>query len=386
MTSNAPVSVLLKEVEERLAAVAERPFGDLTDGEVLEVAVAAQRLSSMVDGLCARSAAAVDASRAWVPDGAASASAWLAWRCKVAKARTSSHLKLGRHLRTMPATQAALAAGEISLDHARLLASAQAAAPEVFADGGEDELLDAARGLAFSQFQKVIRYWRYRACGDDEERRARQRWLDRSAHCSTTLEGKVAVRADLDPVGGATFARELARLEHQLYDEDVAEARHRLGVRDVPYAELVRTAAQRRADALVLMATRSAAKPPGAVEGVILLHALVGAETLERLCELTDGQVLTPGELLPHLTRAHLQRAVFDPTGTKVLDLGPRRRLFTGATRLAVELRDRGCTHPTCDVPLERCEVDHVQPYAADGPTIQGNGRCRCPYHHRRAP
>jgi hypothetical protein len=286
----------------------------------------------------------------------------------------------------MPGTDAALARGDLTLDHARLMASAEAVNPTLFADGGERELLHAATTLLFSQFEKVVRYWKYRAAGDDVEQRARRRWLDRSAHCSSTFEGNVAVSAQLDPANGAIFANELERLERQLYEQDLAEARERLGTHDVPYAELGRTAPQRRADALVLMARRSAAKAPGSVEGRVLAHVLLGAESLARMCELSNGQVLTPGELLPLLTEADVQRAVFDPKGSQVLDLGPRRRLFTGATRTAVQLRDRGCTHPTCDVPLERCEVDHIHPYAAGGPTIQGNGRCKCPYHHRRAP
>jgi hypothetical protein len=132
------------------------------------------------------------------------------------------------------------------------------------------------------------------------------------------------------------------------------------------------------------MAERSAAKPPGSVEPRYLLHVLSGTKAVERMCQLSTGQVLTPGEVLPLLTQADVERAVFS-SPSKVIDIGARRRLFTGATRTAVQLRDLTCTHPSCDVPFERCEVDHVIPWAEGGPTTQDNGRCRCPYHHRRA-
>jgi hypothetical protein len=384
MDAGTPISVLLKEAKERLAAVSARSLADLADGELVEVTATAVELASMVDAVCARSVAAVDAAKAWVPDGASCASAWVAWRCRVPKGRARSLVQIGRRLRDLPGTDAAVARGDITLDHARLLGSAQQVNPALFAEC-ELELLDAARALLFSQFEKVIRYWRYAAAPDDEEARARQRWLDRRAHCSTTFEGNVVLGAQLDPAGGAIFQRELDRLARDLYDQDLAQARERLGVHDVPLHELGRTPAQRRADALVLMATRSAAKPPGAVEGRTLAHVLIGADTLARMCELSTGQVLTPGEALPLLTNAEVQRAVFDPKGTKVLDLGPRRRLFTGPTRTAIQLRDQGCTHPTCAAPIDRCEIDHIHPYANGGPTTQDNGRCRCPYHHRRS-
>jgi 5-methylcytosine-specific restriction endonuclease McrA len=58
-------------------------------------------------------------------------------------------------------------------------------------------------------------------------------------------------------------------------------------------------------------------------------------------------------------------------------------RFYTGATRRAVELRDRRCTHPYCHRPLDDCEVDHIVTYAEGGPTTQENGRLLCSFHNR---
>ena len=72
-----------------------------------------------------------------------------------------------------------------------------------------------------------------------------------------------------------------------------------------------------------------------------------------------------------------------------MLEVVERRRFFTGATRRAVEVRDRTCFHPSCDEPAERCQVDHVVPYEAGGPTTTENGRPACGFHNRwrqRAP
>ena len=120
---------------------------------------------------------------------------------------------------------------------------------------------------------------------------------------------------------------------------------------------------------------RGAARP--------LFTVLVGCQAFAQLCELADGTVVTPGQLVAHLGEADIERVVFDGP-SRVLDVGVRQRLFTGATRRAVEVRDRACWHPSCDVPAPRCDIDHIQPYETGGPTVQANGRCSCRFHHRQ--
>jgi hypothetical protein len=190
------------------------------------------------------------------------------------------------------------------------------------------------------------------------------------------------------PVGGSIFLQELERLERIEFDADWKDARERLGVAATS-SDLRRTPAQRRHDALVEMAKRSAAMPEHARRARYLLTVHVGYETLHgRICELADGTVLTPGQVVPLLTNADVERAVFGPEG-RVIDLGRRERLFKGGARRAVEISDLECTHESCDVRYERCDVDHVQPWALGGPTDRANGRVRCPRHNpgrRRSP
>ena len=125
------------------------------------------------------------------------------------------------------------------------------------------------------------------------------------------------------------------------------------------------------------------AAAPGSRPPEPLLSVLVGYETFAgRICELADGTVVSPGSLLRYLDAAYIERVVFDGPD-RVKGVGPRRRLFDGATRRAVELRDRSCYHPYCDEPAEDCEIDHVKPWAEGGPTTEDNGRPACRYHHR---
>ncbi len=114
-----------------------------------------------------------------------------------------------------------------------------------------------------------------------------------------------------------------------------------------------------------------------------LFSVLIDYETLRgRVCELAGGTVIAPGSLLPWLDEAYLERVVFAP-GRRV-EVSATARLFSGATRRAIELRDRECTHPYCDVPASSCQVDHIVPYTAGGPTIEENGRLLCGFHNRQ--
>ncbi len=124
--------------------------------------------------------------------------------------------------------------------------------------------------------------------------------------------------------------------------------------------------------------------PAGARLPEPLFSVLVGYETFAgRICELGDGTVVAPGALVPWLDQAWVERVVFEGPD-RVKNVGTRRRIFTGATRRAVEVRDRECFHEFCDRPAEECEVDHVQPWAAGGLTVEANGRVACGYHNRR--
>ena len=181
------------------------------------------------------------------------------------------------------------------------------------------------------------------------------------------------------------MAGALGRIEDELFAADWAEARARLG--DGVCADaLGRTPAQRRADALVEMARRAMAVASGARLPEPLFSVLVGYETFAgRICELADGTVLAPGALVDWLGEGWVERMVFDGPD-RVQNIGVRRRIFTGATRRAVEVRDRECFSEFCDTAAEDCQIDHIEPWSAGGLTVDDNGRPACAYHNRRRP
>jgi len=66
---------------------------------------------------------------------------------------------------------------------------------------------------------------------------------------------------------------------------------------------------------------------------------------------------------------------------SEVLDLG-RRRYFNRPQRIALGLRDGGCTVDNCDRPAGWCHGHHDIPYALGGKTTLDNGRLLCSRHH----
>jgi hypothetical protein len=242
--------------------------------------------------------------------------------------------------------------------------------------------------LRFDQFARYVRVWRDLNEPDRAEEAAVSRYQRRRLHASSTFDDLGVVDAVFDPVSFAIWHGELTRLEKQMFDDDWAATRARLGHEPTIF-DLPRLPAQRRLDAQVEMARRSATMPPASKRPRVLVTVLVDYPTIQgRVLQLANGTVLTPGELLPLLTEADVERAVFDPQG-RVIDLGRRSRLFVGATRRAVELRDQECTEDACDQRADRCDVDHYPtPWAEGGETNQNNGRLRCPTHHpgRRRP
>jgi hypothetical protein len=317
----------------------------------------------------------------WADDGARTAGAWLSTECKLSGPEARRQVRRGRKLRHLPATSAAWSRGEITSAQVDVMVGLVREVTEEALARDEELLVGEACSLRPDQFVRVAAYWEQLADPDGVETEGQAQVDHREVYLVESLDQGWLGKMTLDSVSGAAVAGELDRLEHLLFEADWAEAKAGLG--HEPMADqLARTSSQRRADALVEMAARSKTAPADGRRPAPLFTVLVGYETLHgRILELAGGSVLTPGALLPWLDEAYLERAVFQPGGR--VEVGATTRLFTGATRRAIELRDRECTHPYCDQRLEDCEVDHIVPYAAGGPTTQENGRLLCGFHNR---
>jgi hypothetical protein len=345
-----------------------------------ESIVSLQRQLARLEAFTTRATGAFDAAGHWAPDGARSATAWLAVRCRIPKAEARRQVRRGRALHALPDVERAWMKGDVCGSHLDVMAALRCPETEAALARDEAMLVGQACRLRFDEFCRATAYWKQLADPWAADQEAERRRARRDVYLVNSFAGTWLGAMTLDPISGSIVSAELERLEHQLFEADWAKARDTLG-HDPGPAELPRTPGQRRADALVEMATRSKSAPEDARRPAPLFTVLVGWETLHgRICELEDGTVVAPGELLSWLDRADLERAVFAP-GRRV-EISPRTRLFTGATRRAIEVRDRRCTHPFCDVVAPFCHADHIQPWALGGPTTQENGRLLCPSHN----
>ena len=343
----------------------------LVDEQLQELLVSTYRTATRLAAVRAKLVSAWDGRGVWASNGARTAATRLGNDCRLSGDTAKIELRRARKLRSMPHTTAALADGEISTDHVDLLGRANYGPRQACFADSEKMLVDQCTRLRFDDAERVVAYWRQHAdavsADDDAERLVEQR----RASAGRSYDGSVYTRAVLDPIDGSIFLTELTRLERQLYDTEQSAG------------ELVRTPGQRRADALVEMATRSASTPAGAQRPRPLYTVLVGYETFAgRICQLDDNTVIAPGQLLGGLSAADVERVVFD-NPDRVIGVSARRR-FTGAPRRAVQVRDRHCQHPSgCDIPAPACDIDHIIPRSRHGPTSQTNGRLLCPTHNR---
>lgn len=340
-----------------------------------------QRELSRLEAVVCRAAASFEARGEWRADRARSATAWLAWKLRMPKAAARRQLVAGRAMDDAPLVGDAWLRGDITASHVLRLAGVRSdRTADAFARD-ETMLLDHATSLSYGEFVRTTDYWKSFADPDGAEDAAAKVLCDRYAFFSQTFDGVFKGDQQLDAIGGAIVSNELKRLEHNLFEADWKEAKARLG-RTPAMHELGRTAMQRRADALVEMAIRSATAPPDGRRPEPLFTVFCGYETFAGpLLELAGGTVVTPGQLAPYLDRAWVERVVFDGP-SRVIDVGVRRRLFSGATRRAVEVRDRECFDRTCDE-RDHLQIDHVVPYRDGGLTVEGNGRAACGFHNR---
>jgi hypothetical protein len=371
----------VKDVDEAIGVLlAVDP--DLVDDTVLgQAVVEVHRLQARLAAATTRLTAAFGTRRAWADEGCRNCTTWLAHRCHVPPKQAQATLRLGRRLNAMPSTEAALAAGEIGVAQAHRLADLNGPrTAEAFADS-ESQLVEPARTLDRVDFSRACAYWRQLADPDGVDADAGRDETLRRLHLSPGMNGTGLLDGVLTPLGHATVAEALGRIERELFEADWAEARARLG-EAATAADLRRTPAQRRADALVEMAKRAMTAPRDGKRPRPLVSIYCGYETFAgRICELSDGTVLAPSTVAGLLDEALIERIVFDGP-SRVIDIG-EARLFTGALRRAIEVRDRHCTAPGCHVPAARCDVDHTVPFAGGGRTDQGNGRLACKADHR---
>ncbi|MGH7540409.1 MAG: DUF222 domain-containing protein, partial [Gemmatimonadota bacterium] len=166
--------------------------GLASDDELAEDLLELERASRVIDAERSRRLVEVDRRGSWAIDGHLSLVSWLAARLRFGPGRAAQQVRLARALEQMPATEAALGAGEVSTEATGLLVAARYAAPGAFSEA-EDMLLDAATTLSARDFWAAIAYWRQAADSAQARERARRAYQGRRLHVSPMLDGMVRI-------------------------------------------------------------------------------------------------------------------------------------------------------------------------------------------------
>jgi hypothetical protein len=231
---------LLHDALDALDAEAEsgaRAPGAAIGLDIVSMARAAGRLAFRMS----QHAAAFDAAGGALAEGMPSTAAWIRHRANMAAGEARTLVRVGRDLRDrLPATAAAARDGLIGFGAAcsisaslksvtgELLAQADALLAEQAPELTPQELIYAGR--------RVLQH----LDPDLAQRSAAQTWADRSLTLSPMLDGAVSIYGQLTAEGAAILQSALAPMTTPLGPEDT------------------RTAAQRRADALVELVAKAA--------------------------------------------------------------------------------------------------------------------------------
>ncbi len=78
-----------------------------------------------------------------------------------------------------------------------------------------------------------------------------------------------------------------------------------------------------------------------------------------------------------------LYRVLVDPVKPVVLDVGREHYDVPPALRRYLQIRDARCRFPGCRRIADLCDIDHVRPWAHDGPTSDDNLAHLCRKHHQ---
>jgi hypothetical protein len=264
-------------------------------------------------------------------------------------------------------------------------------------------LLQHAEHLGFDDFRVVARRWEMLADLDGAERDDEASHERRTASI-VDVDGSLQMRAS----GGrgmvtAEVMGIFRRYVEAEFAKDVAARSEEFGP-DAPASFLPRTDAQRRYDALVELFRAAALAPADGVAPEPVVNVLVGQQTFERILarrrmglepdglrpedlmverlETSTGVPVAPDDVIAACLSGVVRRVVID-SASVVVDAGRKRRLFTGVARDLALLMWQRCGHLGCTVPGDRCQVDHLDEWAADGgATDQVNAGPRCRSHN----
>ncbi|MEO9220745.1 MAG: HNH endonuclease signature motif containing protein [Mycobacteriaceae bacterium] len=347
-------------------------------------------------------------------DGHGSAKVMVRHVARLSSGEAHRRASAARALRDLPAVAEAFRAGRIGSCQVERIARVHANERVRCAlVDNEGSFAREAAMVSFRLFDLMVTNW-VRLVDEDGTCDANERRHEnRDASFVQDFDGSWTFRGGCASLSGAEVAEIFKRFveAETLADWEKARAEHGDAA---TVADLGRTDNQRRFDALFQIFQRAASDQAAHGGSVVVTNIVIDHVTFERLCRqfagatveppdpgfgpgagrgsgdgfrcsTLDGRPVGATDAVANALVGHVRRVVVGADSV-VIDLGRRRRLFTGAAQLAVQLSAAECYWPGCHVPVSDCQTDHLIPWAdhkGGGSTNPGNGGPACGRHNR---
>jgi hypothetical protein len=383
---------LLERLDGVLTDLGELSLELLSDEDVTRLLDATTTASGRLASAQCRAAAQADGRHLGEATGARHTHHWWARRSNLTRAEAGRLMRLGLSLEASQhaPTAAAFAAGDLRVDQARKIVEAVDALP---AERVDDEIRAKAETLLV---------------GLAREHDARdltqlgKRILDvvapevGEAHEAAVLEAEEAralAKADFTLVDDGdgtcrgsfvvpTWVGKMLRRQLQALANPARHSEEELRDETGAWKPLRR----RLGEALVEYVERYPADATPQTAGVnATVVVTIDFDTLQEehgTAVFDDGTRMSAGQARRLACEAAIIPAVLDGK-SQPLDLGRTARLFSKAQRIALGLRDGGCTARGCETSVSGCHAHHDDPWSTGGRTDLKNGRLLCPHHHR---
>src|SRR2546423_4837088 len=352
-----------------------RLIGDLAASDpCADSIVGLRRVIEQAEAEFCREVRAFDAVKGYAaPDqGTETMPAWLRHYCRMAPGDASRHVRVARMLPSLPGTEAAFTAGDISYSHAAQMVELARTTSITDAQAAEATLLPLALVSHPGHLRTAVMRVRYCLDPDGSVKDLNKLYERRYVDLVETLGGMWMLAGSLDPEAGARLKTALD------------------AIMGIPDRDDPRSRQQRQADALVEMAdqlmaadilpTRGRRRPQVSV--TVSLETLQGKPGSEP-AELEGCSTPMPAETAQrYACDGEVTRIVLSPE-SEVLDVGRAKRVAHPALDKAVRQRDRYCRWETCERPAQHCELHHRRPWWAGGRTDLINMIMLCGFHHR---
>jgi hypothetical protein len=306
-----------------------------------------------------------DKDQGFTTDGSLSAKAWLRWNCRITFSSASDRVEVARQMQSLQLTSQALAAGEISYQHASMIARTAERLGEKFEGEAEEILVTVAKKEDPVVLRRAIVFLQHCIEPDGVLNEANEADERRFLHLSQTFGGLFVLNGQFGADDGATLQTALNSLM------------------PAPSLDNTQPASRRRADALIELA-RQQLDGGGLPEvGGQKPHLMVTVEmeTLSR----QPGSPAAELEWSEPIPAETARRLGCDCTLTPIVDgkPGTTTRVVPGSMKRALVARDKGCRFPGCDRPPAWTDAHHIRHWADGGPTMMSNLILLCRRHHR---